>query len=68
MDKLRFKAAGSGIGSILISIEELNAIRTELESNVSCKKCGHELNKYCPNCFNSASVNKNENIVMQSKG
>ena len=53
LDKLRFKAAGSSYGSISVSIEELNAVRTELESNVSCKKCGHELNKYCSNCFNS---------------
>ena len=57
LDKLRFKAAGSRAGSISVSIEELNAIRTEIESN-ACKNCGNELQKYCPNCFNSGSGNK----------
>lgn len=33
LDKLRFKAAGSRTGSITVSIEELNAIRAEIETS-----------------------------------
>ena len=39
LDKLRFKAAGSRTGCIMVSIEELNAIRTEIEDDIHDWPC-----------------------------